>query len=156
MNILEKQSPKTFVNNFFSLSKTNIAGILMITVGILFLLAAIPMVSITTDIIEDFRQDPEFNQIAEENNLDNEDIRQSYSTCGTTGIAIGIISLLGGLFTVKKKNWKLSLITCVITAGWATLLTFFAVSILTMTAVGLSIISTIIIFNSRDEFIKSR
>jgi hypothetical protein len=119
-------------------SKPIIAGFLLIIAGILAILYWILISTIEVTNLIDFSQ---LKNIYPE--LTIEQIETTLSTCAIIGYFIAVITILGGIFAIKRKMWKVALI-----GGIIGLLTFGPILISSI----LSLIGVILIIISRVEF----
>ena len=145
-NTIDDKSEKENDNNLHQkskirISKPMIAGILLITAGMISIMALIPYLTIDDVAIDDLREnDSEFNKYAE--NKTNEQIKNEYASNGTMGIIISISPILGGIFALIKKGWIISLFGGII----GILFSAVVISII------LSLVAFLLIVFSRKEF----
>ena len=129
------QKPQT--NKF---SKPFIAGILLIIAGILALISyglIFLMDSSTVESLINMSQLPGENITATQ-------IKNFLNICGTIGIIISVITLLGGLFSIQKKKWELTLVCA--------LIGLFSLGPIIFLSSILSFIALILIIFAKNEF----
>ena len=123
------------------ISKSIVAGILLIIAGMISIVALVPYLTIDDAAIDDLREnDDDFNKYAE--NKTNEEIKNEYVSSGTMGIIISFFPILGGIFALVKKGWLISLV------GGLIGILFSAVVI----SIILALIAFLLIIFSKKEF----
>ena len=127
------------------ISKTIIAGILLIIAGTLSVimwmgLAAMDISIIETTII------PEFESISSEYGsmtFSAESMKDLFVICGTIGFFLSVFTILGGIISIKRQMWGVALAGSIL--GIFTIGPLFASSVL-------SLIGLILIVTSKSEF----
>jgi len=126
-------------SNKFSLP--TIAGILLILAGVLALINWISIFTLNEATIGSFVNISQFRQLNP--NITNEDILSFYTTCAIIGCVISVFLVLGGLLSIKRRFWGISLICGVIG--------LFSIGILFSSTL-FSFIAIILLIVSRKEF----
>jgi len=125
------------------ISKSMIAGILLLIAGILSILFWVQFLSLDVTTIESVIDIQQLQAI--DPTLTPEKFVGFLSTCAIVGCILSIFPILGGLLSLKKKLWGISLACSII--GLFTLGIFF-------TSSGLSLIALILLIISKQEFHK--
>lgn len=97
----------------FNISKPLIAGVILIIAGLLSLYFWVPLLMVDESVIDDLKENDEtFSDLT--SGQSSEEIRESYMICGTIGLIISIFIILGGILSIRKKMWIVSLASAVI------------------------------------------
>ena len=99
--IIDKNT-ETFVGQ---LSLTKITGIILIVASVVAVFFWIQFYSIDTGTIESYLNSTDITQV----NLTAEQVKQSYTICGSIGIITSILCVLSGILTIKKKKWNIAI-----------------------------------------------
>lgn len=124
-SIVSKKSQLTFI-----------AGILLIVAGIIAFISWIPFIT----------GDQLLNQVNFENlnvNLTEEQIKDSFSLCGTIGIILSIFPIFGGILAFKRKYWNIAILSSI--------LGLFTIGVLFLSSI-LSFIGMILLFLNKKDF----
>ena len=130
-------SQESIVNKKSSLPY--VAGFLLILVGIIAIISWIPFV--TGDQI--------LTQLSLENfnvNLTEEQIKESFSICGSIGIILSIFPIFGGILAFKRKFWNIAI--------FCSILGLFTVGSLFLSTI-LSFIGMVLLFICKKDFQKT-
>ena len=124
------------MNDKFINNKPLIAGILLIIAGLLGIYIWISASFFDSSLIEEsLRQSGA--------DISIEQFESILNTCTTIGLIISIFPILGGIFSIQRKNWSFCIVLAVI--GLFTIGPFFISSLL-------SLIGLILIILSKNEF----
>jgi len=124
------------MDNLINNNKPLIAGILLIIAGLLGIYIWISASFFDLSLIEEsLRQSGA--------DIPIEQFESILNTCTTIGLIISIFPILGGIFSIQRKNWSFCIVLAVI--GLFTIGPFFISSLL-------SLISLILIILSKNEF----
>lgn len=126
--------------------KPLIAGILLITAGMIFIDASSDYLLIDDKEIEEYIE--ENNESLQ--NVTQSQIKQSYQLYGIIGITISAFCFLGGLLTIFRKKWKISFAFSILNIISIVFL------FLIMFPLILSITAVIIIYFSKEDFIEEK
>ena len=125
------------------LSKTMIAGIILIIAGLFFVLALTPSLTIDNKTIDELREnDEQFRNQTQ--NMTNEEIKNDYFNNGIIGLLYAVFLLFGGVLALLKKGWLVSLFCGIVG------IIFSGIFIV----IALSLIAFIILIFARNEFQK--
>lgn len=92
------------------ISKTTIAGFLLIIAGLMAFISFLQLVTID-DLTIQSSYDILRSQFSQFNvNITQEQLKQSFIMCGTTGIILAVFSILGGILSLKRKIWGFALV----------------------------------------------
>lgn len=122
--------------------KPLIAGVLLITSGIIGLVMSGPLLIVDDDLIQDMREN---NMIFNESfqNVTASQIKQSFMMVGAIGIIFSIFGFIGGILSFLRKKWIVTLVLSIIS--------IFSVLLLILPGI-FSAIAVIIIFMSKNDF----
>ena len=118
-----------------------IAGILLILTGVFAFVFLIPIITIDTATIQSLIDSGQFQDLGTQ--FTAEQLRDFYSTCAVIGCVLAVFPLLGGILSIKRKKWAITLICGLI--GLFTILLLIIPGIL-------AIIAVILIYLSKQEF----
>jgi hypothetical protein len=127
-------------------SKNNyllIAGLLLIIAGLLSIILWVPMMTISTETLEMYIDISQFRSYDPTITIEN--VKQILTTCATIAIVISVFPILGGILTLKKKIWGVTLVCGLV--GLLTFIPFVLPGIL-------SLVSTVLIYKYKKEFKK--
>ena len=124
--------------------KPTIAGVILIVIAVLTIVASAALVTIDESTLEDILENnPQIREMMSDANLDEGDLINIYSTCGTIGIVISIFIILSGVLSLKRRLWGIALVGAIV--GIATFL-------ITIISGILAIIPLVLLILSRKEF----
>jgi len=104
MEYYEPESkPKPSSYNSFPL----IAGILLVIAGVSSIIIWVPIIVADTTMIEQAVDITQFQQIDPSITIEN--IKELFNICATVGIIISIFTILGGILSIKRKQWGIAL-----------------------------------------------
>ena len=102
-----------FQQPLFKSSKPKIAGILLIIAGIIALLFFIQIVMVNDSTIQSVYNSTQ-SQLTQLNaNTTQEQLKQGFFICGTVGCIMAVLSILGGILSLKRKIWGLALVASI-------------------------------------------
>lgn len=93
-------------------SKPKIAGILLIIAAIIALLFFIQIVMVDDSTIQSVSNSTQ-SQITQNVNMTPEQLKQGFVICGTVGCIMAVLSILGGVLSLKRKVWGLALVASI-------------------------------------------
>ncbi len=120
----------------YNISKPMVAGILLILAGIIGIISWAYMVgegSILNYIVE-----------TSEVGMDADQIRNAFMTCGAIGIILSVFSILGGILSIKRKKWKVIIVS--------SLFGLFIMGFFLLSSI-LCLLATILLIMSKNEFL---
>ena len=95
-----------------NISKSFIAGLLLIIAGFISVIMWIGLATIDIPFIESFIL-PEFQSVSNQytlGDLTSDSIKELLIICGSIGFFLSIFTILGGIMAIKKQMWKLSML----------------------------------------------
>ena len=95
-----------------NISKSFIAGLLLIIAGFISVIMWIGLATIDIPFIESFIL-PEFQSVSNQytlGDLTSDSIKELLIICGSIGFFFSIFTILGGIMSIKKQMWKLSML----------------------------------------------
>ena len=134
INYLPQTSPN-------KISKTMIAGILLIIAGIFAIINWSAFFTLNAETLESVVNISQFREL--DPSITTEQILAYVTTCALIGVIISIFPILGGILSFRKKLWGISLACGIIG--------IFSLGIL-FTSSLFSLIAVILIFMSKQEF----
>ena len=143
--LVEDNMEKSFQQNSSKISIPIIAGILLIISGVLSVVMWMGLASMDVSLIGSTIL-PEFESISSEYGsiaFSEESIKELFVICGSIGFFLSIITILGGIMSIKKQMWGVALAGGIL--GLFTIGPLFSSSIL-------SLIGLILIIISKNEF----
>jgi hypothetical protein len=93
-------------------SKPTIAGILLIIAAIIALLFFVQIVMVNDSTIQSVYNSTQ-SQITQNVNMTQEQLKQGFVICGTVGCIMAVLSILGGILSLKRKIWGLALVVSI-------------------------------------------
>jgi len=104
---MEYYEPESQPNPYSYRSFPLIAGILLIIAGAFSIIIWIPILAVDTTMIEQVVDITQFQQIDPSITIEN--VKEFFNICATVGIIISIFTILGGILSIKRKQWGIAL-----------------------------------------------
>ena len=124
--------------------KPTLAGILLIVVAVFTIFISATLVTIDESTVDEIIEgNSQIQGLMSDASLNNQDLMEIYSTCGTIGIVISIFIILSGVLALKRRLWGIALVGAIV--GIATFL-------ITIISGVVAIIPLILLISSRKEF----
>ena len=122
--------------------KPLIAGVLLITAGIIGMMMSAPILLINDETIDYIR---DTNDLFEETfqNVTTSQLKQSFMMIGAIGVIFSLFGFIGGTLSIFRKKWMITLILSIIS--------IFSILFLILPGI-LSIIAVILIYLSKNDF----
>jgi hypothetical protein len=145
---IENEKPIEPFNNNYSIktpsgktSFATIAGILLIVAGALAVVNWYTIFSLDETTLDSFVNISQFKQINQD--ITAEQVLSFFKTCAVVGFIISVFQILGGVLSIKRKLWGVSL-TC-------SIIGIFSIGILFSSTL-FSLIALVLLIISRKEF----
>ena len=120
----------------YSISKPVVAGILLILAGVIGIVSWAYMLgdgSIINYVLETSKA-----------GMNEDQIRNAFITFGVIGIVLSVFSILGGILSIKRKKWKVIIVS--------SLFGLFIMGFFLLSSI-LCLLATILLIMSKNEFL---
>ncbi len=131
-------------NNYVKKTKIKplIAGVLLITAGIICMLMSAPLLLINDETIDYIRDTNDFFKDTFQN-VTNSQLKQSFMMVGAIGVIFSTFGFIGGTLSIFRKKWLITLIFSIVS--------IFTILFLILPGL-FSIVAVILIYLSKNEF----